>query len=362
MSDVTPAVLWTRRGLLLVGAGAALTAAQAGLVRLGVAFGWGPSFAALHGPLFVVGLFGTVISLERAVAVGGAPVLIVPGIAAATVVALLARHPIAPWLSVVAALGMVAITVAVIRRQSLPFTWLMLAGSAVLLLGNVAWAMGRGVAEVAPSWLGFFVLTIVAERLELSRLAPTPRWAGWTVLGLCLLFALLTAGSLALGPTVLRVGGAVLALIGAWQLRFDLARRTVRQRGLPRFTALGVLCGAGWLVVAGLAMAVWDMPAAGPRADAVLHAVFVGFVVSMVFAHAPIILPAVARIAVPMHVVLYAPLAVLQLGLVMRLAGDLGDSFELRRVGGVANAVALALFLLAVLISRSRLPVRQGHG
>ena len=80
----------------------------------------------------------------------------------------------------------------------------------------------------------------------------------------------------------------MLIAIGAWELRFDLARRTVARPGLPRFAALGVLAGAAWLVVAGVLLVRHGLPPAGPMYDAVLHAVFVGFVLSMVFAHAPI--------------------------------------------------------------------------
>ena len=140
-----------------------------------------------------------------------------------------------------------------------------------------------------------------------------------------------------------------LALIGLWQLRFDLARRTVRLPGLPRFAALGVLLGAAWLAVCGALVATREVPAAGPVYDAALHAVLVGYVLSMVFAHAPIILPAVARVRVPFHAVLYLPLATLHLGLALRVIGDLAGSAVLRSTGAGANAAALVLYALSVL-------------
>jgi len=86
--------------------------------------------------------------------------------------------------------------------------------------------------------------------------------------------------------------------------------------------------------------------------------VFVGFVLSMVFAHAPIILPAVARVEVPFHPALYAPLALLHVGLLVRLAGDASGVFALRRAGGLMNALSLAALALAVLWSRARRPAR----
>jgi hypothetical protein len=87
-----------------------------------------------------------------------------------------------------------------------------------------------------------------------------------------------------------------------------------------------------------------------------LHAVLVGFVLSMVFAHAPIILPAVARIDVPYHPVLYLPLAVLHVSLVIRVLGDLIASASARQLGALGNAAAIATFLMAVVCARRRSP------
>lgn len=61
----------------------------------------------------------------------------------------------------------------------------------------------------------------------------------------------------------------------------------------------------------------------------------------MVFAHAPIILPAVARVSVPFHPALYAPLAVLHLGLTARVAGDLLGQATLRSTGAIKGAFIL---------------------
>ena len=339
-----------RRGLLLVVATTLLTGVFAGLARLGVVFAWGPAYALDHGPLLVLGAFGTVIALERAVALGRGWALVAPGIGAAAAVAMLAGAPWAPWAATASALALAGLNAAIVRRQAAAFTWLMLLGSAALFLGDVAWALGRPLFQVVTAWLAFFVLTIVAERLELSRLAPTPRWARVALVVLASLLALL-ACALGFAPAP-RALGVAMALVAAWQLRFDLARRMLRRHGLPRFAAIGVLLGAAWLLVAGVLLVLNGLPPAGPLYDAALHCVFVGYVLSMVFAHAPIILPAVARIDVPFSRVLYVPLAVLHLSLAARVAGDLFAEALLRRVGGIASAVALALFAAALIYAR----------
>lgn len=346
-----PVNLFARRGLLLVAGVTAVLAVLGGLARLGLVTA-GLPMAGLHGPLLVAGVFGTVISLERAVALGKTWALAAPVSSAAGAVALLLGLPAGPWLLVASGVIVVGVNVAIVHRQAAAFTGLMLLGSVVALTGTIGWTLGRPVFAVAPAWVAFFVLTIAAERLELSRLAPAPRWAAPLLVGLSLALggaACVEVLSPARGQAVF---GAALGLVGLWQARFDLARRTVRVVGLPRFTAVGVLGGAAWLALTGVGWVALERPPGGPRADALLHGVFAGYVVSMVFAHAPIILPAVARVTLPFHRVLYAPLFVLHAGLGLRVAGGLAGHEGLRRFGAVVTAVALPLFVAAVLLSR----------
>lgn len=353
-----------RRALLLVAAATALTAALGGLARLGLSVAWGPRHAMDHGPLFVLGVFGTVISLERAVALGARWSLVAPGAAASAAIAMLGASPWAPEASVLSALALASVNVAIVRRQPAPFTWVMLLGSLMLLVGSARWARGAPVFAVVPTWATFFVLTIAAERLELSRFAPTPRWASRAFVALALALAALALVAAPERVAASRAMGASMSLVGAWQMRFDLARRTLRLRGLPRFAAVGVLLGAAWLIAGGALLARAGMTVAGPAHDAALHAVFVGYVLSMVFAHAPIILPAVARVRVPFSAWLYLPLGVLHVGLLARVAGDLGGDTAARQIGAVANALSLALLPAAVLLSRRLEPgvdTREGQ-
>ena len=76
---------------------------------------------------------------------------------------------------------------------------------------------------------------------------------------------------------------------------------TVRGTGITRYMAVALLTGYAWLAVAGVLwldigqMSFTDLGRAahGTAYDAMLHAVFLGFVISMIFAHAPVIVPAV---------------------------------------------------------------------
>ncbi|MBX3268689.1 MAG: hypothetical protein KF729_00415 [Sandaracinaceae bacterium] len=348
----SPREIGARRALLLGAAAGALSAILGGLAR----FGWSvPALrtgTAAHGPLLVVGVFATVIGLERAVALGARWAYAGPAFGVAAIGAhALGAHAAAAWLASGSAAGLVAVDVAIVRRQPAAFTALMLLGALVLFGATLASALGRPVPEVALAWVAFFVCTIVAERLELSRLVRTPR-AATLALSALLVVTAIAAGLAAQWPIATRALGGALVLVALWELRFDVASRTIRRAGLPRFVAVGVLSGVGWLAVAGALLAAKGFERTAAY-DATLHAVFVGFVLSMVFAHAPIILPAVARVELPFHPILYAPLAALHASLALRVVAGLAGAAELRALGGLGNALALGLLVLAVLFARA---------
>src|SRR5512134_3657249 len=96
----------------------------------------------------------------------------------------------------------------------------------------------------APWWIAFFALTIGGERLELSRYLKRPPWVRRS-------FAVLVS-LLAITPLAPPVLGALLVLLAAWLVLFDLARVTIRQSGLPRYVAACLLAGYFWLAVGGL--------------------------------------------------------------------------------------------------------------
>jgi hypothetical protein len=95
----------------------------------------------------------------------------------------------------------------------------------------------------------------------------------------------------------------------------------------------------------------WHAPAlagSGPAYDAALHAVFVGFVVATVFAHAPIVFPALMGVRIRYSPALYLPLALLHVSLALRLAGDLANVATWRAAGSIGNTAAIGLFALTM--------------
>ena len=126
--------------------------------------------------------------------------------------------------------------------------------------------------------------------------------------------------------------------------------------------AIGVRAGTVWLLVGGGLLAFIDPPPGGPVYDAILHAVFVGFVLSTGFGHALSVVPVLAGGHVPFSPLFYAPLALLHATLVVRLAGDLSGALWVRQLGGVGNALAIALFAVVMAWRRSGADTRPADG
>ena len=81
--------------------------------------------------------------------------------------------------------------------------------------------------------------------------------------------------------------------------------------------------GYVWLAAGGLLWLVYGGVMAGPIYDAVLHAVFLGFVFAMIFGHAPLIFPSVLGRPMAYLPAFYGPLVVLHASLILRIASDL---------------------------------------
>ena len=363
MSTDVP-VAW-RVPLLVLAFASLFAGLAAGLARLGWPFPTPVAeLALLHGPLMASGFFGTVIGLERAVALSRrwayfGPLLTGLGAAAGIFCAPFAAAPI---LVVTGSAVMTAVSVAFFRRQRELFTLTLALGAVCWLLGNLLWLAGRPIYVSVPFWIGFLVLTIAGERLELSRVLPPSAAARRVfIASLFMLLAGIAVSTFAwTGGTLLL--GAGLLILSLWLMRQDVARRTVKGRGLPRFIAVCLLTGYFWLAVSGLAVLVsGGLGYGGASYDAALHAVLLGFVFSMVFGHAPIILPAVLRVAVPYTPYFYLPLALLHLSLLIRLTGDWMMLPQWRAWGGALNGIALLAFVLGTIAAVVRGVAKQGR-
>lgn len=348
LTTVAPAFRW--RLPLLACAGLLLLAGLwAALVRLGWPLPALPlPIAGQHGALMISGFLGALISLERAVALNWRAAYLPPALAALGALALVFGLPleVGRGLLALAALGLSLVFARLLRRHPVEHVAVMALGAALWLLGNLLWLGRWPLQQAAVWWVGFLVLTIAGERLELGRLLRPSRRVQ---LSFRLAVAVFLAGS-ALSLMILdlgwRVAGAGLLLLGLWLSWNDIARRTVRQAGLPRYIAVCLLAGYVWLAFGGgLWLGFGAQPANRLLYDAMLHSLLLGFVFSMIFGHAPIIFPALLGRTIVYAPIFYASLFLLHAALFVRVAGDLLGDRALHMWGGLFNVLAIPLFL-----------------
>jgi hypothetical protein len=353
-----------RLPLLALAVVALVAGLWAGLLRLGLDIPQlRPALAGEHGPLLVLGFLGTQIGMERAVALRRGWAYVAPAAAGAGALWLIIGLPADAGRALLALGGLVlcAVFVTVHRLQPTWHNAVMGLGAVAWLVGALAWLGGAAMTTVVPWLAAFLVLTIVGERLELSRMRrPSPAVRA-TLLGAVSIFL---AGVVLAGvwPSLgVRLAGAGLLAQALWLARHDVARRTVRMPGATRYMAIALIAGYAWLAVAGVVWLVAGTFSGGFAYDAMVHAIFLGFVFSMVFAHAQVIVPAVLGVRLPFTPVMYVPLVALHVSLAIRLLGDATGSVTAWRWGGVLNEAAIVAFL-AVSVSTAWRARRAGTG
>lgn len=320
-----------------------------GLARLGWSFpATGGNLAALHAPLMISGFLGTVISLERAVALGGRWAYLAPLFAAVGSFLLLTEsgRSYGALLIVLASGVMLLASAQIFLRQRALFTLTLLLGSLCWSIGNLLWASGLTVAQAVPWWLNFLILTIAGERLELTRMLPPSRHGSRLFVGIVMVFLGGAIVATVSPMTGIALPAAASALLALWLMWFDIARKTIRRKALTRYIAVCLLSGYVWLLAGGLTGLLFTPLLPGSSYDAFLHAILLGFVFSMIFGHVPVIFPAVTGFKIPYHTFFYLPLAVLHLSLLIRISGDLLQLSSWRHTGAMLNVLALFLFVL----------------
>jgi len=324
---------------------ALLSAIWSGWLRMG----WSLPFtatAAQHGGLMVNSFLASLIFLERAVTFKNKWVLLLPLVNALSGIAFLFHQPRAGQVILcMGGAGFLALCFYFIYRYRELYYYVFLAGAFCLMAGDLILASTQNYVRAVPWWMGFLFFTIVAERLELSRfLALTKFKTNLLIATLILVLTALCWPWFDSGRLLFACG---LALASIWLLQYDMARYAARAKGQHRYSGILLLTGYAWLLLsAGILPFQSRLPFGY---DAVLHSFFIGFVFSMIFSHAPIILPAVTRWPVKIYrPSLYIWFVIMQLGLVLRIIADgLGDVW-CRKIGGMISGLAMLLFFISI--------------
>ncbi len=362
MHDKVPKI----RLLLLLGAVIALLAGlNAALLRLGLTAPVASmTLASLHGVLMVYGFLGTAITLERAVALQSGRghlnwlAYLAPASSGVAVVTALVQVgvlgpqatrlvPGVAWSLSMSVL--IAIYVVVWKKQPMIAVLVQLLGAVSGLAGILLWTSGLEVAQTVPFWGMFLVLTIFGERMELARLSFGSKGTEPRVLAeICVLFVALalTLISPEWGYPLLGLALGAATIDIAWH---DIAKHTIRTTGITRFMAACMLAGYGWALVAAGIWIVRGPVWSGYGYDTVVHALTIGFALSMVLAHAPVIVPAIARRNVPYHPAMWAVWALIQAGLLIRVTAGARMAEGAWQFGGALDVVAVIAFVLTTL-------------
>jgi len=325
---------------------ALLLALWAGLLRLGWTLPTFPQLSSAHGPLMIAGFLGTLIPLERAVAIRQKWMFAVPVITGLGWAASFLSPFLGAALITLGSLGTLGILGVMVRHEPQVHTVTMALGALAWVVGNLLWLFGFPIFQIIFLWMAFLILTIGGERLELSRVLQPGATQKHLFIGITIVLLSGAILSLFTPKWGARLSGLSMLGLAVWFLSNDLARRNIRHKNpFTRYIAFCLFGGFIWLGVGGILNLLNGASYAGPLYDAALHTVFIGFVISMIFGHAPIIFPAILGAPITYTPGFYVHLSLLHGSLVLRILGDLFGQMDIRKVGGLLNEVAILLFL-----------------
>ncbi len=328
-----------------------------------------------HGELVVFGFLAPLLLTERYLGASGfslhpsirtMPFLVVAG----------ALLKLAAWLGglvLLNILGSVTIAAATLlyiyllysigrqTAQSLPFQYLIL-GAVVLLAGALINITRSPVVNPAFTLLliSFPVFTILGERVELSRfLSPgayqRARWGLWIAVAasVLLLLRILVVDS----GYLVTAWAVLLGITAAFLVRPELTLVKLGKTGLHRYLGRHLTIAYIWFFLGLVILAV--VRERYPLYDAGTHALAIGFVFTMIIAHAPVIAPVIVRRVVVEERLSYYPVILLTVGVTMRVGGYLLEAagVDIPALTGVSGAVALlAIILFFPMLLRSLRP------
>ncbi len=317
----------------------------AGLLRAG----WqlpGTTVATHHGAVLVGGFLTTLIDLEKIIPLKKTWMLVIPVVSAGSLLIAWPGMFYGFYLMIAGAAGlMMVLGFYAYRHPKDLATILMMAGAGCLLIGDVMLLKRQFYPMAFPWWMAFLLLTITAERLELSKFLPVTIRHKATLVALLSLFVLGLVFSFHGSGNIM--SGCAAIGVSLWMLRHDVMGIGLKKQGLVRFSAVALVIANGWLMVEGVLLVL--APQTALAYDMAVHVFFLGYTFSMIFAHGPIILPGVLGIQVrPYHPVLYVWLFITQGALMFRVIMDGFENPYARYWSGIVSGVGIMLYFLSL--------------
>lgn len=333
----------------------------AGIVGGWYRMGWQiqiPNAAAMHGFLMIGGFMGGVITLERMITMNKKWWLVFPGFCAISIILGLSGHQ--QFMAIgqtLAAIGMLLFYLIHMQKDNSAYWYVLALGASCWIFGNIYVLMTNTIPFALPWWIGFILFTVLGERLELTRFLPVPQNSLYALYGMMFLFLLsLWLPMHGIGRWLYVLS---LACIVYWFAIHDMARRSIKKQGYSRYLGIGILTAYAWLFFHVLSVLLFlDHPFGY---DLYIHTFFLGFGFSMIWAHGPMILPAVLKLSFrPFHPILWVFWGIFQLSLLLRVIGTTMDINMVRQFFSVLNGCSIiAIFIIMATLVRMRYSERR---
>lgn len=324
-----------------------------GLQRIGWSIAVAP-IVAHHGAIMVGGFLGTLIALEKIIPLRRRVLFLIPIMNALSVAFFFTDYYIISiYLLIISSAALTIVFLYYFRSQRSVIYVLMTLGALCWLVGNLLLLSKRFYPLAFPWWTAFALYIIAAERMEIIKFLPVSSFgkkifvALLFVFGISVFFSFHGIGSL--------ISALMLIAIATWLMKNDMIAINLKRKGLPKFTAISLLCGYVALLLTGIFF--FALADQWLTYDAIVHSFFLGFVFSMIFAHGPMILPGVMGFSqTPFSKVLYLWLLLLQVSWGTRVVADINAMLDIRKFSGMLSAAAILGYFItmAVITVRSR--------
>lgn len=307
-----------------------------------------------HGLIMIGSFLGTLILIERIVAFKKNWLYILPLINASSLPAFyFQENRLALMFLLIGSTGLLVVYLITYRKYKEKYILIMMTGGALLITGLLMLLVNNRYPVAVPYWIGFLLLTILGERIDLAKFLPRGKikepmiWVFIFIFIAGLFMQYHQAGHLLTGMGMI--------LIAIWLMKYDIVNKSIKSFGIHQYIGLTLFSGYVWLSISGVFMVLnLDLVY---FYDALLHSFFLGYVFLMIFAHAPIIFPGVMGLSfTPFNRSLYLWIILLNLSLLLRVLADLIFLNFLRQISGIMNGmIIIGFFINLVIIIRIKL-------
>lgn len=323
-----------------------IAGAYNGLIRIGWDFPLNKAVAQ-HGALMVGSFLCTYLLLERTVILKNRWLYIFPLLNGLSLFFFFTGYFLfAMELLFIGSVALAGIYIYLYSMHREFYLLIMFIGAISLIGGNLMLINSKFYPASVSFWFAFIMLIVTGERLELTKFLPAGKNRTLIILiGIVLYFTGLFFNYHGSGHILT---GLSMIIFASWLFTYDIAFKSLKQAGLHRFIAVNLVAAYSWLMISGILLLL--TPGFKFIYDATIHAFFLGFTFSMIFAHGPIILPGIAGIRKkPFHLSLYSWTVVLHFSIILRLAGDFTSLAGVRAVAGLLNMIAITGFFIHIL-------------